>query len=81
MNGIVTGGKDLASVSMSMKSTLLLAIIAALATSSTFAEVTYHQDIAPIIYSNCTSCHRDGESAPFPLSNFEEVSKLSLIHI
>ena len=75
MNGIVTGGKDLASVSMSMKSTLFLATFAALATSSTFAEVTFHQDIAPIIYANCTSCHRDGESAPFPLSNFEEVSK------
>ncbi len=37
--------------------------------------VTYHQDIAPIIYANCTSCHRDGESAPFPLTNFTEVSK------
>ena len=75
MNGVVTGGKDLASVSMSMKSTLFLGTIAALATSSTFAEATYHHDIAPIIYANCTSCHRDGESAPFPLSNFEEVSK------
>lgn len=40
-----------------------------------FSEVTYHQDIAPIIYQNCTSCHREGESGPFPLSNYEEVSR------
>ena len=39
------------------------------------AEVTYHQDIAPLVYANCTSCHREGESAPFSLSNYEEVSR------
>ncbi|MDF1824236.1 MAG: hypothetical protein P1U68_06320 [Verrucomicrobiales bacterium] len=39
------------------------------------AEVTYHRDIAPIIYANCTGCHREGESGPFPLSTFEEVSR------
>jgi len=37
--------------------------------------VTYHQDIAPIVYQNCTGCHREGESAPFPLTNYEEVSR------
>ena len=40
--------------------------------------VTYHRDIAPIIYQNCTGCHRDGESAPFPLTNFAEVSRKAL---
>jgi hypothetical protein len=35
--------------------------------------VTYTKDISPIIYNNCTVCHRDGEIAPFPLTNFEEV--------
>ena len=39
------------------------------------APVTYHRDIAPIIYANCTGCHREGESAPFPLTNFTEVSR------
>lgn len=39
------------------------------------AEVTYHRDIAPIVYANCTSCHREGESGPFALSTFEELSK------
>ncbi len=37
--------------------------------------VTYHRDIAPIVYANCTGCHRPGESGPFPLTNFEEVSR------
>lgn len=38
-------------------------------------EITYHKDVAPIIYANCTSCHREGESAPFPLSSYAEVSR------
>ncbi|MEC5128932.1 cytochrome c [Verrucomicrobiales bacterium BCK34] len=38
-------------------------------------DVTYHRDIAPIIHANCMSCHRPGESAPFPLTNYEEVSR------
>ena len=35
--------------------------------------VTYTKDISPIIYNNCTECHRDGEIGPFSLANFEEV--------
>ena len=35
--------------------------------------VTYTKDISPIIYNNCTVCHREGEIGPFPLTNFEEV--------
>jgi len=38
------------------------------------AQVTFSEHIAPIIYDNCTSCHRDGEIAPFPLTNYEEIS-------
>jgi len=38
-------------------------------------ELTYHRDIAPIIQDHCMSCHRPGESAPFPLTNFNEVSR------
>jgi len=37
--------------------------------------VTFNRDIAPIIYANCTSCHREGEVAPFPLTTYENVSK------
>jgi hypothetical protein len=35
--------------------------------------VTFSEDIAPIVYSNCTSCHRPGESAPFALMNYTDV--------
>lgn len=40
--------------------------------------VTYHKDIAPIIYANCTGCHRPGESGPFPLTNYAEVSRRAM---
>jgi len=40
----------------------------------TFAqEVTFTKDIAPIIYNNCTKCHRPNEIGPFPLTSYEEV--------
>ena len=58
-----------------MKYAPILFIISSLMASPSRSEVTYHRDIAPIIYGNCTGCHREGESAPFPLSSFEEVSK------
>jgi mono/diheme cytochrome c family protein len=35
--------------------------------------VTYTKDISPIIYNNCTICHRPGEIGPFALTSFEEV--------
>ena len=50
--------------------TLLLICLSPLAGQDA---VTYNKDISPIIYNNCTVCHRDGEIGPFPLTNFEEV--------
>ncbi|PCJ81199.1 MAG: hypothetical protein COA49_05680 [Bacteroidetes bacterium] len=35
---------------------------------------TFHLDVAPIIYNNCTQCHRVGEIGPMPLTTYEEVS-------
>ena len=37
--------------------------------------VTFSENIAPIIFNNCTSCHRSGEAAPFELLNFNDVKK------
>ncbi len=37
------------------------------------AQVTYSEHIAPIIYKNCTSCHRQGEIGPMPFTNYNEV--------
>jgi hypothetical protein len=33
---------------------------------------TFSEHIAPIIFKNCTSCHRDGEVAPFALTNYQQ---------
>ena len=39
------------------------------------APVTFNKDIAPIIYRNCSSCHRPGEAAPFSLLSYADVKK------
>jgi peroxiredoxin len=36
------------------------------------SEVTYSKHIAPIFNNNCVYCHREGQIAPFPLTNYEE---------
>ena len=38
---------------------------------------TFHADIAPIIYQNCTECHRTGEIGPMPFTTYQEVSEYS----
>ncbi|MBI3233903.1 MAG: T9SS type A sorting domain-containing protein [Bacteroidetes bacterium] len=37
------------------------------------AQTTFSEHIAPIIFNNCVSCHRNGEIAPFPLTTYQEV--------
>ena len=37
--------------------------------------VTFNRQIAPIIYNNCSSCHRPGEAAPFTLLSYQDVMK------
>jgi mono/diheme cytochrome c family protein len=39
--------------------------------------VTFTRDVAPIIFNNCTSCHRSGEVAPFALMTYADVSRHS----
>jgi hypothetical protein len=39
------------------------------------APVTFTENIAPIVYQNCVTCHRAGEAAPFPLISYEDVKK------
>lgn len=36
---------------------------------------TFADDIAPIIYTNCTPCHRPGEAGPFSLISYNDVLK------
>lgn len=35
--------------------------------------ITFSEHIAPIIYSNCTPCHRPGSAGPFSFTNYDEV--------
>jgi hypothetical protein len=46
-------------------------------TANVFSQTTFNKHIAPIIFKHCVSCHRDGEIAPFPLTNYEEVSQMA----
>jgi hypothetical protein len=39
------------------------------------AAPTFAKDVAPIIYANCTTCHRPGQSAPFSLISYDDVKK------
>ena len=47
--------------------------------SYTFAqqasEINFYDNIAPIIYKNCTPCHQPNKSAPFSLIKYEDVAK------
>jgi hypothetical protein len=56
---------------------LALCVIVLLSTcfAPTYAQsVTFAEHIAPIIFNNCTSCHRQGEIAPMPFTNYSEVA-------
>lgn len=37
--------------------------------------VTFTRDVAPILYSHCTECHRQGEVAPISLLTYEDAQK------
>lgn len=37
--------------------------------------VTFAHDVAPLLYANCTTCHRPGEAAPFSLLTYEDAQK------
>jgi len=36
------------------------------------AKVTFNKDVAPILYSHCTECHRPGEVAPMALVTYKD---------
>ena len=43
--------------------------------SGTNSPVTFSRDIAPIIFARCANCHREGQVAPFALTNFVQAAK------
>lgn len=36
---------------------------------------TFSHDVAPILFANCTSCHRPGEAGPFALLKYEDARR------
>jgi uncharacterized protein (TIGR03437 family) len=54
------------------RATAFLLILTAAALGQT---VTWSEQIAPIIYGNCTSCHRTGQVTPFTLMSYEDVTR------
>lgn len=57
----------------------LLGLFLAPISQSVFAaepeKVTFSEHIAPIVFTQCASCHRPGEAAPFTLLNYNDVRK------
>ncbi|MBK7311053.1 MAG: hypothetical protein IPI93_09725 [Sphingobacteriaceae bacterium] len=41
----------------------------------TFSSITWSEHIAPIIYKNCSPCHRPGQSGPFSLLSYADAVK------
>lgn len=37
--------------------------------------VTFSENIAPILYGNCVTCHRPGQAAPFSLISYDDAKK------
>jgi hypothetical protein len=36
---------------------------------------TFAHDVVPVVFDNCTTCHREGEAAPFSLVTYSDVKK------
>ncbi len=53
-------------------SLLVLAVISAAPQLRGQAAVTWSQQIAPLLYSNCTTCHRPGGAGPFSLLTYQD---------
>lgn len=53
------------------------AFIATLSLAAAFAgdTPTFTADVAPIVFDNCTQCHRPGQAGPFALETYEDVQK------
>ena len=50
-------------------------MFALLLISTAQAEVNFSEHIAPVVFNNCSSCHREGQIAPFALMDYESVKK------
>ena len=58
---------------------LLLAVMPLFAERSSGGEAapTFNRDVAPILFNNCSSCHRPNEVGPFSLMTYDDARKRS----
>lgn len=56
-----------------MKKIFPLLLLAFLIQVPSWAQPTFTEDVAEIIYNNCTVCHRSGEIGPMAFTNYDEV--------
>ena len=54
---------------------IALLLAAAVSPAPAVEVPTFTEHIAPVIFSKCAACHRDGQAAPFTLLNYEQVKK------
>ena len=59
-----------------MKKLIFVFCISSLLVAQT-EEITFTEHISPIIYNNCTECHRAGESGPMSFTNYLEVASMA----
>ena len=52
-----------------------VALLPSTAEAAAKAKPTFTEDVASIIFNNCTECHRSGQAAPFELTNYANVKK------
>ncbi|MBV1859911.1 MAG: hypothetical protein KUG77_15980, partial [Nannocystaceae bacterium] len=45
--------------------------------SGATADVSYYEDVRPLLAQHCVSCHTDGSIAPFRLDTYEDVAGLA----
>jgi hypothetical protein len=61
---------------MAKRVLLALVFVGAVSAVPAFAQQasapTFNKDVAPILFANCTSCHRPGEIAPMSLMTYKE---------
>jgi hypothetical protein len=53
---------------------LLVALMAPAASFGQTDQITFHEDIEPILQRSCQGCHRDGGVGPMPLVTFDQVA-------
>src|SRR5437867_11021617 len=54
---------------------LTFSLVAAADARARGAPITFNNHIAPIVFQNCSTCHRPGQSGPFNLLTYADVQK------